>query len=571
MSHEEELRETIAFLERGIKELRNDIAVLSAACDSTAVERNVAVQQLEFMTADRDRTTAELDRLNKDVALLSAACDSTAVERNLALRQLEDMTADRDRLIGELSKQRYGVGGRPEPSPGREAAEDPQERPRPPLAEPHPGKPRILFIGWPISSHTTSWIDLFDRAPFNCRLFALPVTGTVGVDDAWEIPTYVTSPSTAVEESPFRRQVFPPSADSPAYLAYLSYEAKRQGLLVPGKTIDQLMRRVDRIERALGGEQSTTLEHALAKVILEWRPDVVHTLGLDPASYLYFHTLKNHPIEGISKWVVQARGGPDLALNPVLPDHRQEVEAVMQACDYFIADNPPNYERAIDLGLAPEKASSTGIGVVSGPGGLDVDALHAMAPGKPSERERLVLWPKAYETMTAKGVPVLEAIVKYWDRLQPCRIEMLWFTQPEMKIWFDRMVPEHIRASCIPLGRLSREDTLQRMSRARVLLAPSLSDGVPNTMLEAMAMGAAPIVSPLETIAPIVRDEENVLFARNLYVDEIGEALVRALNDDALVDRMAAANLIRVRELADRDEVRRRVVSFYEAVTRGPA
>ncbi len=68
-----------------------------------------------------------------------------------------------------------------------------------------------------------------------------------------------------------------------------------------------------------------------------------------------------------------------------------------------------------------------------------------------------------------------------------------------------------------------------------------------------------------------MRDEENVLFARNLYVDEIGEALVRALNDDALVDRMAAANLIRVRELADRDEVRRRVVSFYEAVTRGPA
>jgi hypothetical protein len=30
-----------------------------------------------------------------------------------------------------------------------------------------------------------------------------------------------------------------------------------------------------------------TVEGSLAAVIREWRPDVIHTLGFDPASYVY--------------------------------------------------------------------------------------------------------------------------------------------------------------------------------------------------------------------------------------------------------------------------------------------
>ena len=102
------------------------------------------------------------------------------------------------------------------------------------------------------------------------------------------------------------------------------------------------------------------------------------------------------------------------------------------------------------------------------------------------------------------------------------------------------------------------------MTSARVMLAPSLVDGTPNSMFEAMASGAFPIVSPLETIRAIVEDERNVLFARNLYPDEIAAALKRAMTDDVLVDRASAENLELVRQLADRQKVRARVLGFYE-------
>jgi hypothetical protein len=89
-------------------------------------------------------------------------------------------------------------------------------------------------------------------------------------------------------------------------------------------------------------------------------------------------------------------------------------------------------------------------------------------------------------------------------------------------------------------------------------------DGTPNTMFEAMASGALPVVSPLETIRGVVSAERNVLFARNLYPEEISGALVMAMTDDALVQRAAMANLERVRQIADRSSIARQVVLRYE-------
>jgi glycosyltransferase involved in cell wall biosynthesis len=321
-------------------------------------------------------------------------------------------------------------------------------------------------------------------------------------------------------------------------------------------------------ERARQGARVATTEDALAKVIREWQPDVIHTLGFDSAGYFYLRTRKQFGLEGIGRWIAQARGGPDLALQRYSPDFRPLIEEVFRTCDHFIADNEPNYSYARSAGLAEEKAVRPGMGVVSGAGGMDIDAMRAMWTLPPSQRERVIVWPKAYELYTSKAMPVFEAILKVWDRIQPCRIEMIWMVQSDVKIWYEKLFPPNIKLSCPTFGRLTRDETLERISRARVMIAPSLSDGIPNTMMEAMALGAAPLVSPLDTIIPVVKNEENVLFARNLYPDEIADALVRLMSDDKLVDRMALNNLTRIREMADRGQVRQRALAYYEEVAR---
>jgi glycosyltransferase involved in cell wall biosynthesis len=159
-------------------------------------------------------------------------------------------------------------------------------------------------------------------------------------------------------------------------------------------------------------------------------------------------------------------------------------------------------------------------------------------------------------------LPVLDAIQNVWKKIGPCEIHFLAMSA-EVYEWYLSM-PVEIRKHCHVTKRVSRQDVLALMQRARVLLAPSLIDGIPNSLYEAMAYGAFPIVSPLETIVSVVNQEENVLFARNLYPLEIADALSRAMNDDALVDQAAKNNFQLVRKVADRKTIKARVVDYYQ-------
>jgi len=400
--------------------------------------------------------------------------------------------------------------------------------------DPYVDGPRILFIGLGESTHTHAWIDLLNAAPVNVRLFALP-SGLPPHD--WPVRTYVTATTDAHLEPAMRVRL------------YAADRARRY----PKKGYARFLLRGPSLE-----------ERWLAQVIREWCPDIIHTLGLDPAGVFYHRVRRAFSLETIGKWVLQTRGGSDLALTRFDPDRAPALAAVMRDCDQLLSDNEQNFTIARDLGVRPEQIAS--IGVVPGTGGIDVDHLASAADGAPSSR-RIIVWPKAYDCPWSKSLPVLEALTSCWDRIAPCEVHMLAM-QPETRMWFHAL-PAHIKAACRIDERVPRRELLTLMGRARVMLAPSLVDGTPNSLFEAMATGAFPIVSPLETIRPIVRDGENVLFARNLYPNEIADALVRAMCDDALVDNAGRVNRDAVRRLADRSSIGPRVVKWYETLTAG--
>jgi hypothetical protein len=430
--------------------------------------------------------------------------------------------------------------------------------------DPYPGRPRVLFIGFPETSHTHSWIDLLEGGSFNVRLFSIP---SADPPSDWPVKTYLTRTGGPRYDQPTRRTIFPPSNSSILWLAAQAKIALDRDILHGHPKLRHFAEAgIHAAERLAGEASATTLEGALANVIKKWKPDVIHTLGFDCASYFYLRTRKQFGLETIGHWIAQARGGPDRALQRYSPEYRPLIEEVLASCDHFIADNEPNYAYALSAGLAECKINRPGMGVVSGAGGIDVDHMRAMWSLPPSKRERVIVWPKAYELYSSKAMPVFEAILNVWDRIQPCRIEMIWMVQSDVKIWYEKLFPPHIKAACPTFGRLTHKETLERIAHARVMMAPSLSDGIPNTMMEAMALGAAPLVSPLDTILPVVKNEENVLFAKNLYPDEIADCLLRVMSDDALVDRMAANNLVRIRELADRKRIKEQAMAYYEEV-----
>lgn len=396
-----------------------------------------------------------------------------------------------------------------------------------------PGRPRILFIGLGENSHTHAWIDLLAGASFNVRLFSM-TTGSP--PDEWPIRTYVTSYHGPRVRSSTRRPLYPASS--------VQRFVKRQAARAFGMPDIQ----------ALAGRW-------LAKILREWQPDIIHTLGIEQGGEFYLHVRRKFGLEKIGKWVLQTRGGSDLALTHLNPERRKELVDILGSCDQLISDNEQNFRIARELGVREEQLSK--IAPVPGTGGIDVESLHKKWQGPPSSR-RIIVWPKAYDSAWGKMLPTFEALKLIWDRIQPCEIHMLSMTA-ESNMWFWSL-PEEIRRSCRPRERVTRSEVLDLMARARIMLATALIDGIPNSLYESMAAGAFPIVSPLETILPLVKHEENVLFARNLYPNEIAEALERAMTDDTLVDAAARKNLELVRRIAARDLIRPRVIEFYESL-----
>lgn len=388
-------------------------------------------------------------------------------------------------------------------------------------------------MGWGTSSHTHSWIELLAGSTFDVRLFALPARDLP--PDDWQVPAYISG--------------VPPRPLDPSLRKTL-YPVGRIGWLVR------------RIRGGIAGDPDRVVERWLAGIVRRWRPHVVHTFGLDPAGFLYDRVrreLRQSGRQPAPVWVLQLRGGSDLTLARHDPQRLPALRAALHGADEILSDNTVNSRYIRELGAPEAKLSS--LTPVPGTGGLDVDAVHATATTPPARR-RLILWPKAYEARWSKALPVIEALRSAWPGISPCSIHML-AADLETRSWV-RTLPGELQSVISVEGRVPRKRTLALMAQARVMLAPSLIDGTPNTMFEAMTAGALPIVSPLDTISSVVRDSENVLFARNLYPDEIAAALARAMSDDVLVDRAAATNLERVRELADRAAIRPRVVAYYQ-------
>ncbi len=428
--------------------------------------------------------------------------------------------------------------------------------------DPYPGKPKILFVGYAVSTHTHSWIALLDESELNVRLFALPSAPNLPPEN-WKVRTYMTD-YTPLELDPHTRVSFylPPLVSKVERLFQKRY-VRRLGLY-PHNIRSLYRRRV--VRRLLGGIRGP--EEWLAQVIRQWQPDVIHTLGLDPAGHFYFQVRNRFKLAGIGKWVLQLRGGSDLTLTRLDPDESPRIAQVLRECDQLFSDNEQNFCFASEMGVREEQISA--LGTVPGTGGIDVASLVRSWHGPPSSR-RIILWPRAYEGPWSKALPVFEAIKMSWDQLQPCEIYMLsMYPYNESVLWY-RTLPDEIKRSCHADDRIPRDKVLQLMVQARVMLAPSLIDGTPNTMWEAMAAGALPIVSPLETIRPVAEHERNVLFARNLYPHEIAQALSRAMSDDILVDEAANRNLEVVRRRADRSKIRPRVVAYYEGLAKEQA
>lgn len=291
----------------------------------------------------------------------------------------------------------------------------------------------------------------------------------------------------------------------------------------------------------------------LARLVERLRPEVVHSMETQAAGYL---TAPARRAVSFPPWL-HSIWGSDLYLFGRLEAHQARIREVMQGCDALHVGCRRDAELAREAGFVGPT-----LDVIPGQGGFDIGRLAAMAPPAPASRRRHVAI-KGYQGWAGRALVALRAVELVTEAVRGFRISV-YSAAPEVELAAQLLAQRTgLAVEIVPPS--SHEQVLRLHGQARASIGLSISDGVSNSLLEAMAMGSFPIQS--ETVCGgWVTDGVNGSLVHPEDPEAVAGALRRALADDALVDAAAARNRAIVEERLDAAVLGPRVLDLYRAV-----
>jgi len=308
------------------------------------------------------------------------------------------------------------------------------------------------------------------------------------------------------------------------------------------------------LNRLINKFNERDLKAVLESKIQEIKPDVVHSFVMYLATAPIFEVMKNHPE---IKWIYSSWGS-DLYYYRNQPKHLKDMNLVFPYLDFMFSDCHRDYLIAREHGFKGKF-----LGVFPGRGGFDFKRSDAFL--KPFEK-RTTLLIKGYQGKHGRCIPVLGAISGLKTELRNYKIVVFgadmevaeFIENSEMENWDNLVV----------LRNISELDVLKLMGESLIYIGNSLSDGMPNTLLEAIIMGVFPVQSnPGGASAELIEDGKNGLLIENPEdVEEIRELIKMAIFDEVRLKNAVAYNLQYIKPKFERNFIRQKVLMKYKRV-----
>jgi glycosyltransferase involved in cell wall biosynthesis len=293
-------------------------------------------------------------------------------------------------------------------------------------------------------------------------------------------------------------------------------------------------------------------ERDVAKVFKEKlamiQPDIVHSFALYVSCTPILQVMKKSQIPWVySSW------GSDLFYYKDIPAYRKDIEAVLPEIDYLFTDCHRDQELAKELGFL-----GISLGVFPGGGGFPLKEIKKYI--KPVE-ERKVILVKGYQGRSGRAIPVLKALKNLEKELDDYEV-VVFGCSPET-IHFQK----ETQAKGTFYKQMSHDEVLKLMGASLLYIGNSNSDGMPNTVLEAICLGAFPIQSnPGGATAEVITHQVNGLLISdcensNEIQDLISEALLNKENIEAVFKKNQKLKI-----QWDREIIKKKVVTAYNNI-----
>jgi glycosyltransferase involved in cell wall biosynthesis len=226
-------------------------------------------------------------------------------------------------------------------------------------------------------------------------------------------------------------------------------------------------------------EKETAVE--FENYLKEVRPDVVHSFALYVSCSPIITVMEKYPAQ---KWIYSSWGS-DLFYFQNEPSYLKDIKRVLPRVNYLFTDCQRDFEIAKGYGFVGEF-----LGVFPGGGGFQ---LNEMEKFKLPILQRKTILIKGFQGRSGRAIPVLKAISSLSAELSDFELVVFgadpqvfdYVNSSQLKNWNNFKI----------LGKIPHEEVLKLMGKSLIYIGNSNSDGMPNTMLEAIFMGAFPVQS----------------------------------------------------------------------------
>lgn len=275
-----------------------------------------------------------------------------------------------------------------------------------------------------------------------------------------------------------------------------------------------------------------TASNKLVELIKEIQPDLVHSLEMQSQTY---HLIKAKEKLNF-KWAYSSWGS-DLYYYQNQPNHLKKIKQVLTKLDFLFTDNSRDIKLAEKLGFKGQF-----LGVFPGGGGYHLEEMTPVI--KPLSKRNLIII-KGYHHWAGRALKVLNAIQMIKDSLKAYEI-YVYSAHPVVVDKIDQINTEstlNIQYST-RAQELAHKDLLVKFGSAKIAIGNSISDGIPNTLLEAIIMGAFPIQSnPGGVSEDYITDGKNGLLIQNPEDEkDIATIILNALQNQDMVENAYLEN-----------------------------
>lgn len=288
------------------------------------------------------------------------------------------------------------------------------------------------------------------------------------------------------------------------------------------------------------------------KKLKEIKPDLVHSFALYVSCTPIISVMEKYPN---LKWLYSSWGS-DLFYFKNDESHLKDIKKVLPRVTYLFTDCKRDYVIAKKLGFRGEF-----LGVFPGGGGFDFELMEKF--NSPFEKRNIILI-KGYQGRSGRAIQVLKALCGLKEILSSFGIvvfgadkeTMEYVGNSQLSTWKNMMLK----------GKIPHEEVLELMGKSKIYIGNSNSDGIPNTLLEAICMDVFPIQSnPGGVTEEVIKDGVNGILIRDCEdKEEISLAIKAGLILSNKLERLSDDNA-GLKSILDRNVVKNKIVSKYRA------